>query len=31
MINGEYGKAVDWYMLGMVMYEMVTGALPFYH
>ena len=25
--NREHGKAVDWYMLGVLVYEMVTGDM----
>merc|ERR1712079_910134 len=27
----EYGQAVDWWGVGVVMYEMVVGRLPFYN
>lgn len=25
-----HGKAVDWYLLGVVMYEMLVGLPPYY-
>lgn len=25
-----HGKAVDWYLLGVVMYEMLVGTPPYY-
>ena len=27
--NG-HGKAVDWYLLGVILFEMVTGLPPYY-
>ncbi len=26
----EHGKAVDWYLLGLLIYEMLSGMPPFY-
>lgn len=28
--DNDYGRAVDWWGLGVVMYEMMCGRLPFY-
>ena len=31
MLNKEgYGKAVDWWMFGSILYEMLTGLHPFF-
>ena len=27
----DYGRSVDWWGLGVVMYEMMCGRLPFYN
>ncbi|NXW47179.1 AKT3 kinase, partial [Nyctiprogne leucopyga] len=29
--HNDYGRAVDWWGLGVVMYEMMCGRLPFYN
>lgn len=29
--NNDYGRAVDWWGTGVVMYEMICGRLPFYN
>jgi RAC serine/threonine-protein kinase len=29
--DNDYGRAVDWWGVGVVMYEMLCGRLPFYH
>eukprot|EP00039_Didymoeca_costata_P008840 m.117602 g.117602 ORF g.117602 m.117602 type:complete len:1166 (+) comp14253_c0_seq5:138-3635(+) len=29
--NGTYGKEVDWWSLGIVIFELIFGETPFYH
>jgi len=29
--DNDYGRAVDWWGTGVVMYEMMCGRLPFYN
>ena len=29
--KAEYGAEVDWWALGALVWEMCTGAKPFYH
>lgn len=29
--DNDYGRAVDWWGVGVVMYEMICGHLPFYN
>ena len=29
--DNDYGRAVDWWGVGVVMYEMMVGRLPFYN
>jgi len=29
MVRGEYGKATDWWSVGIIFYEMLIGELPF--
>lgn len=29
--DNDYGRAVDWWGVGIVMYEMMSGRLPFYN
>ena len=31
MEDNDYGRAVDWWGVGVVMYEMMCGRLPFYN
>ena len=32
MLNGKgYDKAIDWWALGVLIYEMIVGIPPFYH
>ncbi|CAH8848001.1 unnamed protein product [Trichobilharzia szidati] len=30
LLDSDYGRSVDWWGLGVVMYEMMCGRLPFY-
>jgi serine/threonine protein kinase len=31
MVSGkQYGQEIDWWALGVMMYQMLTGRLPFY-
>ena len=29
--DNDYGRSVDWWGVGVVMYEMMVGRLPFYN
>ena len=29
--DNDYGRSVDWWGMGVVMYEMMCGRLPFYN
>jgi serine/threonine protein kinase len=30
LIDRQHGKPLDWYLLGLLLYEMMTGIIPFY-
>ena len=30
LLNQKYGKSVDWYSLGVIFYEMLSGTLPYF-
>ena len=31
LLDNDYGREVDWWGLGVVLFEMVCGKLPFFH
>ena len=30
LANNGHGKSVDWYLLGVLLYEMIVGKTPYY-